>query len=128
MDGPNVHVRQLRPHYTGVEDKFITETQRHMEEQFIVSGDQIKALITQFSNTGGHNGDGSGDPSVEHGMHRLPHRAQAHANQWGNRFKLNILEFQGDLQLKEFLDWVLDNKSLWWYTRFGEELLRGGNN
>jgi hypothetical protein len=24
-----------------------------------------------------------------------------------SRFELNILEFQGDLQLEEFLDWVL---------------------
>jgi hypothetical protein len=31
---------------------------------------------------------------------------QAHANQWGNGFKINISEFQGDLQPKEFLDWV----------------------
>jgi hypothetical protein len=39
--------------------------------------------------------------------HGCQHHAQAHANQWGNGFKLNIPEFQGDLQPKEFLDWVL---------------------
>jgi hypothetical protein len=66
-----------------------------MEEQFTVLGDQIKAFTTQLSNIGGHNGNGSGDPSTESGMHRRHHRAQAHANQWENRFKLNILEFQG---------------------------------
>jgi hypothetical protein len=78
-----------------------------MEEQFTVLGDQIRALTTQFSNMGGHNGDGSGDPSAKRGTHRRQHHAQAHANQWGNGFKLNILEFQGDLQPEEFLDWVL---------------------
>jgi hypothetical protein len=78
-----------------------------MEEQFIVLGDQIKALTTQFSNMGGYNGDISGDPSAEHGTHRRQHHMQAHANQQGNGFKLNIPKFQGDLQPKEFLDWVL---------------------
>jgi hypothetical protein len=56
---------------------------------------------------GGHNGDGSRDPSAECGTHGCQHRAQAHANQWGNIFKLNIPEFQGDLQPEEFIDWVL---------------------
>jgi hypothetical protein len=36
-----------------------------MEEQFTVLGEQIKALITQLANMGGHNGDGSGHPSAE---------------------------------------------------------------
>jgi hypothetical protein len=40
-------------------------------------------------------------------MHRRQHHAQAHANQWGNRFKLKIPEFLRDLQPEEFLDWVL---------------------
>jgi hypothetical protein len=77
-----------------------------MEEQFTVLGDQIKAPTTQFSNMGGHNGDGYGDPSVERETHERQHRVQAHANQWGNGFKLNILEFQGDLRPEEFLNWV----------------------
>jgi hypothetical protein len=98
-------------------------------------------LTTQFSNMGGHNGDGFGDPYAERGTHGRQHHEQVHANQWGNRFKLNIPEFQGDLQPKEFIDWVLaveevfefngvpdEQKSLWWYTHFGEELLRDGNN
>ena len=66
-------------------------------------GDQIKALTTQVSNMGGHQENGSGDPSVERGTHRRQYRAQAHANQWENRFKLNIPEFQGWLQPEEFL-------------------------
>ena len=32
--------------------------------------------------------------------------AQAHANRWESEFKLEMLEFQGGLQLEEFLDWV----------------------
>jgi hypothetical protein len=104
MDGPNVRCHQPRPRYAGAEDKLIAETQQHMKEQFTVLGDQIRALTTQFSNMGGHNGDGSRDPSAEPEMHGHQHHAQAHANQWGNRFKLNILEFQGDLQPEEFLD------------------------
>jgi hypothetical protein len=47
MNGPNIHCRQPRPWYTEVEDKFIAETRRHMEEQFTVLGDKIKALTTQ---------------------------------------------------------------------------------
>jgi hypothetical protein len=78
-----------------------------MEEQFTVLGDQIKAFTTQLSNMGGHNWDGSRDPFGERGTHGHQHHAQAHANQWGNRFKLNIPEFQGDLQPEEFLDWML---------------------
>ena len=73
----------------------------------MVLGDQIRALTTQFSNMGGHNRDGSRDPSAERRMHGRYYCAQAHANQWGNGFKLNIPEFQGDLQLEEFLDWLL---------------------
>jgi hypothetical protein len=46
----------------------------------MVLGDQIKALTTQLSNMGSHNGNGFGDPSVERGTHRRQHRAQAHAN------------------------------------------------
>jgi hypothetical protein len=70
----------------------------------MVLGDQIRALTTQFSNMGGHNGNGSGDPSAERKTHIHQHHAQAHANQWRNGFKLNIPKFQGDLQHEEFLD------------------------
>ena len=65
MDGPNIRRRQPKPWYMGAGDKFIVEYRRHMEEQFMVLGDQIKALTTQLSNMGGHNGNGSGDPSAE---------------------------------------------------------------
>jgi hypothetical protein len=92
-----------------------------MEEQFTVLGDQIRALTTQFSNIGGHSGDGSGDPSAERGMHKRQHHAQAHANQWGNGFKLNILEFQGDLQVEEFLDWVLAVEEVFEFNRVPNE-------
>ena len=90
MDGLNIHRRQPRPWYMGAGDKFITEYQQHMEEQFTILGDKIKALTTQVSNMGGHNGNGSKDPSAEHGTHRCQHRAQAQANQWENKLKLNI--------------------------------------
>jgi hypothetical protein len=65
--------------------------------------DQIKALTTQLSNMGGHNENGSRDPSTDHGTHRCQYRAQTHVNQWENGFKLNIPEFQGWLQPEEFL-------------------------
>jgi hypothetical protein len=107
MDGPNVRRRQPRPRYARAEDKLIAETRQHMEEQLTILGDQIKALTTQFSNMGGHNRDGSRDPSAERGMHGRQHHVQAHANQWENGFKLNIPEFERDLQPEEFLDWVL---------------------
>ena len=100
MDGPNIHRLQQRLWYMGARDKFISEYRRHKEEQFIVLGDQIKALTTQVSNMGGHNENEFGDPSMERGTHRCQHRAQAHANQWKNGFKLNISEFQGWLQPK----------------------------
>jgi hypothetical protein len=79
MNGPNIRHRQLRSWYTGAEDKFIAETQRHVEEQFTILGDQIKALITQLSNMGGHKWDGSRDLFGERGMHERQHHAQAHA-------------------------------------------------
>jgi hypothetical protein len=103
MDGLNIRRRQPRPWYTEAKDKFIAKHRRHMEEQFTVLGDRIKALTTQLSKMGGHNGNGSRDPSAECRTNRHQHCAQAHANQWENGFKLNILEFQGWLQLEEFL-------------------------
>jgi hypothetical protein len=55
---------------------------------------------------GGHNGNGSRNPSAECRTHGCQHHAQAHAARWVNGFKLNILEFQGDLQPEKFLDRV----------------------
>jgi hypothetical protein len=62
IDGPNVRRRQPRPWYTRAEDKFLVEYRQHMEEQFTVLGDQIKALATQISNLCGHNEIGSRNP------------------------------------------------------------------
>jgi hypothetical protein len=59
MDGLTVRRCQPRPRYAGAKDKLIAETQRHMEEQFTILGDQIRALTTQFSNMGGYNENGS---------------------------------------------------------------------
>jgi hypothetical protein len=141
MDGPNVRRHQPRPRYAGAEDKLIAETWQHMEEQFTVLGDEIRALTTQFSNTSVHNRDGYGDPYAERGTHGLQQYVQAHANQWGNKFKLNIRNSKGIYNPKNF--WIgcwllkrvlnstrclMNDKSLWWYTHSGEELLSGGNN
>jgi hypothetical protein len=93
MDGPSIYCRQPRLWYTGARDKFIVEYRRHMEEQFTILGDQIKALTTQLSNMGGHIGNGSGDPSAKRRTHRFQFCVQAHANQWENGFKLNIPKF-----------------------------------
>jgi hypothetical protein len=92
-----------------------------MDEQFMVLRDQIKALTTQFFNMDGHNGDGSGDPFVKRGPYRRQHRAQAHANQWGNGFKLNIMKFQGDLQPEEFWDWVLTIEEFFEFNKVSDE-------
>jgi hypothetical protein len=92
-----------------------------MEEQFTILGNKIKVLTTQFPNMGGHNGDGFEDPSMERGTHGCQHCAQAHANQCGNEFKLNIPEFQGNLQLEEFLDWVLTVEKIFEFNGVPDE-------
>jgi hypothetical protein len=102
MDGLNICRRQLRPWYTGAEDKLIAAHRRHME-QLTVLGDQIKALATQISNMCGHNENGSRNLFVECGTHERQHHAQAHAHRRVIRFKLDILEFQGCFQSKEFI-------------------------
>ena len=93
MNGLNIRRRQPRLWYMRAEDKFIAKHWQHMEEQFTAMGDQIDALTTQLSNMGGHNGNGSRDPSAERGTHKSQHHAQAYANQWEKGFKLNIPEF-----------------------------------
>jgi hypothetical protein len=103
MDGPNVRRRQPRLWYIGAEEKFIVEYQQHMEEQFMVLGDQIKALATQISNLCGHNEIGFRNPFTERQTQGRQHLAQAHANRRVRRFKLDTLEFQGCLQPKEFI-------------------------
>jgi hypothetical protein len=103
MDGPNVCRRQLRPWYTGAEDKFIAKYRQHMEAQFTILGDQIKALPTQISNLCGHNEIGCRNPFTERRTQGRQHLAQAHANRRVSRFKLDTPEFQGCLQPKEFI-------------------------
>jgi hypothetical protein len=102
MDGPNIHCRQPRQWYTGAEDKLIVAYRRHME-QLTVLEDQIKALATQISNMCGHNENGSRNPFAKRGTHGRQHHAQAHAHRRVSRFKLDIPEFQGCFQPKEFL-------------------------
>jgi hypothetical protein len=104
MDGPNVCLHQPRPWYIGAEDKFIAEYRQHVEEQFMVLGDQIKALTTQISNLCGNNEIGCRNPFIECRMQGHQHLMQAHANRRVSRFKLNTLEFQGCLQFKEFIE------------------------
>jgi hypothetical protein len=76
-------------------------------EQFTISGDQSKALATQISNMCGHNLSRSRNLLTECGTHGRQHHGQAHAHRRVNRFKLNIPEFQGDLQPEEFMDQVV---------------------
>jgi hypothetical protein len=102
MDGPNIRRHQPRPWYTRAGDKFIAKYQRYIEEQFMVMGDQIKALVTQISNLYGPNGIGSRNPFTKCQTQGRQHLAQAHANQWVSKFKLDTLKFQGCLQPKEF--------------------------
>jgi hypothetical protein len=59
---------------------------------------------------------------VECRTHGCKHLAQAHANWWVSRFKLNIPEFQEDLQSKEFLDWVLAVEEVLEFNRVLDEL------
>ena len=77
-----------------------------MEEQFAALEDQLETSPTQISNVCGHNGNGSKNPSAEHRTHGRKHHAQVHATRWVNGFQLDIPEFQGDLQPKEFMDQV----------------------
>jgi hypothetical protein len=66
-------------------------------------GDQIEDLTTQISNLRGHKRSGSRNPFTEHRTQGHQHLAQAHANQYVSRFKLNIPKFQGDPQPEEFV-------------------------
>jgi hypothetical protein len=70
---------------------------------------------------GSHNWDGSKDPFAERRTLGRQHCVQAHANQWENGFKLNIPKFQGDLEPKEFLDWVLAIEEVFEFNRVLDE-------
>jgi hypothetical protein len=52
------------------------------------------------------DGYGSANPFVEHRTQGRQPLAQAQANRWESGLKLDIPEFSGGMQLKEFLDWV----------------------
>ena len=103
---PNGCRRQLIPRFAEAEGKFIVETRQHMEEQFVALEDQLETSPTQISNLCHHKGNGSRNPSAKRRTHELQHHVQAHANRWVDEFKLNIPEFQRDLQLEEFMDQV----------------------
>jgi hypothetical protein len=104
--------------------------------------DQIEDFTTQLSNLRGHKGNGSRNPCTERRTQGRQHLVQAPTSQRVSRFKLKIPKFKRDQQLpKEYLDWVLaveevlssmgclmNDKSLWWYIHFEEELLHSGNN
>jgi hypothetical protein len=53
------------PRFAEAEGKFIAETRQQMEEQFAALEDQLETLPTQISNMGGHNGNGSRNPSAK---------------------------------------------------------------
>ena len=104
--GPNGCRRQPIPRFVEAKDKFIAEIQQHMEKQFVALEDQLETSPTQIFNVCGHNGNGSWNPYVECQTHECQDHAQAHATRWVDEFKLDIPKFQGDLQLKEFMDWI----------------------
>jgi hypothetical protein len=105
--GPNGCHRQPIPRFSKKEGKFIAKTRQHMEEQFAALEDQLETLLTQIFNMGGHKGNGYRNPSAEHQTQGCQHHAHAHATRWVDGFKLNILEFQGDLQPEELMDRVV---------------------
>jgi hypothetical protein len=83
------------------------KTRQYKEDQFRALEDRCEASPTQISNLYRHNGNESKHPSAERRTHGLQHHAQAHATWWVDGFKLNIPEFQWDLQPKEFMDLVV---------------------
>jgi hypothetical protein len=104
--GPNDCRRQPRPQFAVAEGQTKAETQQCKKDQFWALEDQCEASPTQISNLYRHNEHGSRNSSAEHRTYGRQHRAQAHATRWVDGFKLDIPEFQGDLQPKEFMDRV----------------------
>ena len=83
----------------------------------------------------GNYGYESTNPFTERWTQGRRPPAQAHANRWESRFKLDIPEFSGGMQPEEFLDWVAaveeildfkrvpeDKGFLWSQPDFGVEL------
>ena len=86
--------------------------------------EQIETLTKLMSNESGQNRrwhipspheseeedvrvkDEDGNPFAECRVHRHQPLVQGQANRWESNLKLNIPEFNGDLQSKEFLDWI----------------------
>jgi hypothetical protein len=95
--------------------------QAHSEAQFTSLREQIAALTKLLSIGGGQDRrrhipspheseeddarveDEDGNPFAERGVHRHEPLVQAQANRWESSFKLDIPEFQGCFQPKEFL-------------------------
>jgi hypothetical protein len=105
--GPKDCCHQPRPQFAVAEGKSKVETQQYKEDQFRALEDRREASPTQISNLYRHNGNESRHPSAERRTHGRQHHVQAHATRWVDGFKLDIPEFQGDLQPKEFMDWVV---------------------
>jgi hypothetical protein len=101
--GPNGCRHQPRPRFAEVEGKSNAEWWQYKEDQFKDMRDQIEDLTTQISNLCGHKRSGCRNPFTEHQTHKHQHLTKAHANRRVSRFELNIPEFQGDPQPKEFM-------------------------
>ena len=101
--GPNGCHRQLRPRFAEAEGKSNAEWWQYKEDRLRVMKDQIEDLTTQVSDWCHHNGNGSKNPFTERQTQGRQHLAQAHANWWVSRFKLDIPEFQGCLWPKEYM-------------------------
>jgi hypothetical protein len=105
--GPNSCRCQSRLRFAEAEGKSNAKWWQYNEDQFKAMRDQIEDLTTRISNMCSHKGNGSRNLFVERRTHGRQHHAQAHANRPVSKFELHILEFQGDPQPEEFLDWVL---------------------
>jgi hypothetical protein len=62
---------------------------------------------------------------MERETYERQHCTQSHANQWENGFKLNIPEFQRDLEPEEFLDWVLAIEEVFEFNEVPDYLFGG---
>jgi hypothetical protein len=141
MDGPNICHRQPRLRYAGVEDKLIAETRQHMRSNSRFWGIKLEPSLPNFPTWVVIMGMDLETllQSVEHmdvsTMRKLmPINGETDSNSiFQNSMGIYIPKnfWIGCWLLKRFLNstrYPMNNKSLWWYTHSGEELLRGGNN